>query len=121
MTYKIFYKDHQMFDIELYVAYFEKKYYTEIKPYIIAEGLGYYIIENIKTPQELEQLLADVNEVDDLRGLLFEGYWIGKEWENSCLEDCNKADKRMCQIHRPKFEEIMNAFCKKYNLFLITD
>lgn len=80
MTYKIWYKDHQMFDIDTYVAATEKydngtrKYYTEIKPYIVAEGIGYYVIENIDTPEQLEEFLQLVNSIADLRLTLFEGF-----------------------------------------------
>ena len=127
MTYKIWYKEHKMFDIDIYVACTEKavdgnrRYYTEVKPSIVADGLGHYIIDNIKTPEELEELLQWVNEVDDMRTTLWEGGpRSGPEWENSCV-NCHDADMRMCKIHKPVFEDTMRKFCEKYNLSLITD
>lgn len=127
MTYKIWYKDHQMFDIDIYVAATEKyddgtrKYYTEIKPHIVAEGLGYYIIENIDTPEQLEELLQWVNSIADLRLTLFEGYpSMDQNWENKPVE-CKEADMRMCKVHLPVFKSDMKAFCNKFGLSISED
>ena len=127
MTYKIWYKDHKMFDIDVYVANTEKyvdgtrKYYTEIKPRIIADGVGYYIIENIKTPQQLEEFLHYVNSINDLRATLFEGYKsMHKDWENTPIE-CHDADIRMCKVHLPVFKSDMKTFCNKFGLSISED
>ena len=120
MTYKIYYKEHKMFDIDLYIActekgdFGERKYYTKVVSSIVAEGMGYYIIENIKTPEQLDEYLA-------FSLTLFEGYpSMADNWENKPI-GCHEADTRMCKVHRPVFEDMMRKFCIKYNLALITD
>jgi hypothetical protein len=127
MTYKIWYKEHTMFDIDIYVACTEKdadgnrRYYTEVKPSIVADGLGHYIIDNIKTPEELEELLQWVNSIDDLRLTLFEGYpSMDENWENKPI-DCHDADMRMCKVHIPVLKSDMNAFCNKFGLQMSED
>ena len=127
MTYKIYYKEHKMFDIDLYIActekgdFGERKYYTKVVSSIVAEGMGYYIIENIKTPEQLDEYLAWVNDIDDFSLTLFEGYpSMADNWENKPI-GCHEADMRMCKVHRPVFEDMMRKFCIKYNLALITD
>ena len=79
-----------MFDVSLHIAQSEcnkTEFYTEINTNIVADGMGHYIIDNIKMPSELEEFLAWVNEVDDMRTTLWEGGpWSGPEWENRCLD-----------------------------------
>ena len=127
MTYYIWYKDKPMFDIDVYVAATEKyddgtrKYYTEIKPCLIADGVGHYIIENIKTPEQLEEFLHHVNLISDLRETLFEGYpSMDKDWENTPIE-CHDADMRMCKVHLPVFKSDMKTFCNKFGLSISED
>lgn len=127
MTLKIWYKDHKMFDIGVYVAATEqykdgtRKYYTEIKPYLLAEGMGYYIIENIETPEQLEEFLYYVNSIADLRLTLFEGYpSMDDNWENMPIE-CHDADMRMCKVHLPVFKSDIKTFSDKFGLSISED
>ena len=127
MTYKIWYKDHQMFDIDIYIACTEKdengerRYYTTIYPSIIAEGLGYYIIENIETPEQLEEFLAWVNIIDEFRATLFEGYpSMDDNWENMPIE-YHDADMRMFKVHLPVFKSDMKTFSDKFGLSISED
>ena len=89
MTYYIWYKDKLMFDIDVYVAATEKyddgtrKYYTEIKPSLIPDGVSYYVFDNIKTKEELDEFIQLTTLIKDLRATLFEGYpSMDKNWEN---------------------------------------
>ena len=116
-----------MFDIELYIKesdvskeYSEKLYYTEIKPYIIAEGISNYVFNEIKTKEQLDEFIFDTNQIDELRALLFEGEWIIPNWTNEPL-NCSAAGARLCKIHRQRFVKIMKDFCEKFNLELSVD
>ena len=127
MTYKIWYKDYKMFDIEIYVAATEKyldgerRYYTEVKPYIVAEGIGHYIMDKIETPEQLDEFIKWADIIDDLRAMLFEGYPSEDEnWENTPI-NCHDADMRMCRVHLPVFKGEMKAFCNKFNLSISED
>lgn len=127
MTFKIWYKEHKMFDIDIYIACTEKdengerKYYTKVVPSLVADGMGYYIIENIETPEQLEEFLQWINIIDDLSLTFFEGYpSMDENWKNTPI-GCHEADIRMCKVHLPVFKSDMKTFCNKFGLSLSED
>lgn len=127
MTLKIWYKEHQMFDIEVYITQTDKydngvyKYYTEVKPYLLSEGIAYYVYETLDDVLEskLKEFLRDIDVIESLRQTLWEGA-PDFDWRNTPL-DCNEADRRMCRVHLPKFKEMIKEFCDKYDLSLSED
>lgn len=121
MTIKIWYKSHKMFNIDIYVKPCntiingECLYCTEVKSSLIADGIGYYILDNIHDQVELESLLCDVNHILDFTEILFKGYdGMPSEWENYPI-NCFDADMRMCRVHLPKFLCDLQELCHKYN------
>lgn len=123
MTYKIWYKEYKIFEVELYITESvsdNRLYYTEIKPYIIAEGISNYVFNEIKTKEQLDEFIFDTDQIDDLRELLFEGKWIIPNWTNDPL-NYSAADARLCKIHRQRFVKIMKEYCDKYGFFLSED
>jgi len=127
MTYYIWYKDKLMFDIDVYLVATEKyddgtrKYYTEIKPRLIPDGVSYYVFDNIKTKEELDEFIQLTTLIKDLRATLFEGYpSMDKNWENMPIE-CHDADMRMCRVHLPVFKSDMKVFCDKFGLSISED
>ena len=127
MTYYIWYKDKLMFDIDVYLVATEKyddgtrKYYTEIKPRLIPDGVSYYVFDNIKTKEELDEFIQLTTLIKDLRATLFEGYpSMDNNWENMPIE-CHAADMRMWRVHLPVFKSDMKVFCDKFGLSISED
>ena len=111
-----------MFDIDIYVKPCDKTingnmfFCTEVKGSLIADGLGHYIIDNVRTPGELEALLHDVNVISDFRETLYEGYEdMPDEWNNEPL-NYHDADMRMYKVHLPKFLGDIKELCHIYGL-----
>lgn len=121
MTLKIWYKEHQMFDIEVYISNFGDRYYTEVKPYLLSEGIAYYVYEALDDvlESELKEFLCDIDVIESLRQTLWEGA-PDFDWMNTPL-DWNEADRRMYRVHLPKFKEMIKEFCDKYDLSFSED
>lgn len=118
IIYKIFYKEHQVFDIELTLNEAEHlgKFYSDLNIYPCIQGVAYYIFENIKTLEELKIAIAKFEEIADMRVIL----WEDPAYDNSPLYE-KAAEDRHYKIVKPRVEENLKNFCKTMGFSMFTD
>lgn len=118
IIYKIFYKDYQVFDIELTLNEVEYtgRYYSDLHIMPCISGITHYIFENIKTPEELEIVSARCEQIADMRVIL----WEDPEYDNSPLRE-KEAEDRHYKIVKPRVEENLKNFCKTMGFSMIAD
>lgn len=118
IIYKIFYKEHQVFDIELTLNEAEHSglYYSDLHTMPCIQGVAYYIFENVKTPEELKITIAKCEEIADMRVIL----WEDPAYDNSPLRE-KAAEDRHYKIVKPRVEENLKNFCKTMGFSMITD
>ena len=118
IIYKIFYKEHQVFDIELKLneAEHSGRYYSDLHIMPCIPGVAYYIFENIKTSAELEIASARCEQIADMCVIL----WEDHEYDNSPLPE-KAAEERHNKIVRPRVEENLKNFCKTMGFAMFTD
>ena len=118
IIYKIFYKEHQVFDIELTLNEAEHSglYYSDLNIYPCVQGVAYYIFENVKTPEELKIAIAKCEEIADMRVIL----WEDPVYDNSPLYE-KAAEDRHYKIVKPRVEENLKNFCKTMGFSMFTD
>lgn len=118
IIYKIFYKEHQIFDIELLLneSDYSGRYYSDLHIMPCIPGVAYYIFENIKTPDELKIASARCEQIADMRVIL----WEDPEYDNSPLPE-KEAEDRHNKIVRPRVEENLKNFCKIMGFSMFID
>ena len=118
IIYKIFYKEHQVFDIELTLNEAEHSglYYSDLCIMPCIQGVAYYIFENVKTPEELKIAIAKCEEIADMRVIL----WEDPAYDNSPLFE-KAAEDRHYKIVKPRVEENLKNFCKTMGFSMFTD
>ena len=118
IIYKIFYKEHQVFDIKLKLIEAEHSglYYSDLNILPCVSGIAYYIFENIKTPEELEIASARCEQIADMRVILFED----PKYDNLPLNE-KAAEDRHNKIVKPRVEENLKNFCKIMDFSIFTD
>lgn len=118
IIYKIFYKEHKVFDIELKLNEAEHSglYYSDLHIMPCIPGVAYYIFENIKTSEELEIASARCEQIADMRVIL----WEDPEYDNSPLSE-KEAEYRHYKIVKPRVEENLKNFCKIMDFSMFTD
>lgn len=116
--YKIFYKEHQVFNIELTLneSEYSGRYYSDLHILPCIPGIAYYIFENVKTPEELEITTERCKQIANMRVIL----WEDPEYDNSPLSE-KEAEERHNKIVRPKVEENLKNFCKTMGFSMIAD
>lgn len=118
IIYKIFYKEHQVFDIELTLneADYSGLYYSDLNILPCIPGVAHYIFENVKTSEDLEIASARCEQIADMRVIL----WEDPAYDNSPL--CEKdAEERHYKIVKPRVEENLKNFCKIMGFSMIAD
>lgn len=118
IIYKIFYKEHQVFDIELKLkkSDYIKGYYSDLNISPCIPGIAHYIFENVKTPEDLEIASARCEQIADMRVIL----WEDPEYNNSPLPE-KEAEERHYKIVRPRVEENLKNFYKTMGFSMFTD
>ena len=118
IIYKIFYKEHQVFDIELTLNEAEHSglYYSDLHIMPCIPGVTHYIFENIKTPEELEIASARCEQIADMRVIL----WEDPEYNNSPLNE-KSAEDRHYKVVKPRVEKNLKNFCKTMGFSMIID
>lgn len=118
IIYKIFYKEHQVFDIELNLNEAEHSglYYSDLHIMPCISGITHYIFENIKTPEELEIASARCEQIADMRVIL----WEDPEYDNSPLTE-KEAEDRHYKVAKPRVEKNLKNFCKTMGFSMIAD
>lgn len=118
IIYKIFYKEHQVFDIELTLneAVYSGLYYSDLNILPCVAGITHYIFENVKTPEELEISSARCEQITDMRVIL----WEDPEYINCPLPE-KEAEERHYKIVKPRVEENLKNFCKTMGFSMIAD
>ena len=118
IIYKIFYKEHQVFDIELLLneSDYSGRYYSDLCITPCISGVAHYIFENVKTPEKLEIASARCEQIADMRVIL----WEDPEYDNSPLSE-KEAEERHYKIVKPRVEENLKNFCKTMGFSMFTD
>lgn len=125
MVYQIYYMPkpneepdnyYVLFDIEYYMEQTnDHKWYSELHCLPIVEGLTRFLEKHLKQEDiDVEQFIKDSNEIEELRGLLYERY--------------NNKPKSMEEAHIFHYktfwnvlDKIIRDFAKKYDLYLNID
>lgn len=123
IIYKIFYKEWQIFDIELMLVQSDinpNEYASDIKCDVVPEGIAHFIFEKAKKVEDLEYAIKSAirrgDDINKLRTVLYESL----DWDNNPLP-LKEAEERHYKVFKPFFEKEMNNYCKEFGLGMITD
>lgn len=126
MTYRIYYmpkgeanycKDYTMFDMEYYMTPSEKdeEWFSDLHNLPVAEGIAYFLRDNLNDKDfNFEEFVKDAEDISWLRGLLYECY-------DNKPKTFTEAQHFHYHVFRPVLEEKINAFAKKYGVFVDVD
>ena len=126
MTYRIYYmpkgeanycKDYTMFDIEYYMEMSGKneEWFSDLHNLPVAEGIAYFLRYNLNDKDfNFEEFVKDAEDISWLRGLLYECY-------DNKPKTFTEAQHFHYHVFRPVLEEKINAFAKKYGVFVDVD
>lgn len=130
MTYYLGYtpKDKQntrgfvMFDIEYYQKQNEKnkeEWYSEISCLPCVDGLTWFLKDKFNEPGfDYEQFIKDAEEIQEVRRLLYEHKWDGKDNRPKSSKD---ADNFHYHIFGKVIEKLFDDFTKKYGMWINID
>ena len=123
IIYKVFYKEHKIFEITVYLDRSDVKptkglYSSDLKSYVEPEGMAYFIFEDVKTPEDLQLAIRRCQDIDDMRVML----WEDPGFDNSPLP-LKRAEERHYSIVIPEVEHVLKEFCDLYpgKFSVITD
>lgn len=114
VIYKVFYKEHEIFEISVYLDKSDTEptkglYSSDLKSYIIPEGIAYFIFEDVKTPDDLQLAIRRCQDIDDMRVML----WEDPDFDNSPLP-LKRAEERHYKVVIPEVERVLKEFCDLY-------
>lgn len=117
MTYKVFYKDKVMFDIEYFLSKSKDntKWFSEIDCLPCVGGLSYFLKDKLSDSNfNFEKFVEDTNEIQEIRGLLYEKY-------DNMPKQIEEARRFHYHVFRPILDRILKSFCERFDLSFITD
>jgi len=117
MTYKIYYLDYPLFDIEYYLKTDDKKtgWYSEIRCLPIVEGITRFLkVKFTMKDFDYEQFIKDAEGVQEIRGLLYETY-------DNRPKDPEDARQFHYHVFYEALDKILHEFADKYGLFIDID
>ena len=120
MTFKIYYKDDVIFDIEFYCAKNEtakdaNAWYSELSVVVCVREYAYFLKDSLcKDNFNLEEFANDSEKIQELRGWLWETH-------SNKLCDLDACEKRHYHEFKPELDEILNDYCKKYGFSIVID
>ncbi len=100
-------KNRTILDCDVYIKSEEERKYIEISSVVVIKTYSEFLLENIKRKDEI---INDFSELDDLRGWLWESYFMGDENDPEKYNDVIK-------ILRKRIGDI----AIKYNLNYVED
>lgn len=108
-----------MFDIEYYQEQYKEEWYSEIRCLPCVDGLTRFLKDKFNEPGfDYEQFIKDANEIQEVRGLLYEHKWEGQDNRPKSSED---ADNFHYHIFGKVIEKLFDDFTKKYGLWIGKD
>lgn len=72
-----------------------------------SSGFGYYILENIKTPSELDEFMSWCDEIDKLDSKWYSNKWYSKIDETEAQKKYNE--------YKDNVKATLLNFCKNFN------
>lgn len=105
-----------MFDIEYYMKQSEKdkeKWYSELHCLPCVDGLTYFLKDKINEI-DVDQFVKDANEIQEIRGFLYER-------NDNRPKEYEEANEFHYHKFRKTFEDILNNFKYKYDLWINVD
>lgn len=111
-----------MFDIEYYQTKLEgnkEEWHSEIHCLPCVDGITWFLKDKFNEPGfDYEQFIKDANEIQEVRGLLYEYNWEGQN-------NHPKPYKESVNFHHHVFgkvlEKLFDEFTKKYGLWIGRD
>lgn len=117
MTYKIFYKSDVLFDIEYFLEKVPGKnlWYSELHCLPLVRGITIFLRDNIGNQSfNIDNFIHDGETIAELRGFLYERH-------NNEPRTYDKAGNFHYHVFKKEMDELLNFFCHKYGLDIITD
>ena len=126
MTYRIFYmpkgeanccKDYTMFDMEYYRVPSGKdgEWFSDLSNLPVVTGIACFLRDHLNDKDfNFEEFVNDAEDISWLRGLLY-------ECSDNKPKTSTEAEHFHYHVFRPVLEEKINAFAKKYGLFIDVD
>ena len=107
-----------MFDIEYHMKQSEKdkeKWYSELHCLPCVDGLCYFINDKAKDKDfNIDQFVKDATEIQEIRGFLYER-------NDNRPKEYEEANEFHYHKFRKAFEDILNNFKYKYDLWINVD
>ncbi len=100
-------KNRTILDCEVYIKSEDSNRFIELHSLVVVSTYSEFLIENIELKEEI---INDFSELSELRGWLWESYFMGKE------NDPNKYND-VLKILRERIEGVAT----KYNLYYTED
>jgi len=100
-------KNESIVDIECYVKTEEEQKFVEISSGVIIETYSKFLLDNL---DKKDQIISDFSEIDELRGWLWESYFMGTQ------NDPEEYDN-VLKIVREGLQKV----AKKYDLSYVED
>lgn len=110
-------KDYTMFDMEYYKepSGKDEEWFSDLHNLPVAEGIAYFLRDNLNDKDfNFEEFVKDAEDISWLRGLLYECY-------DNKPKTFTEAQHFHYHVFRPVLEEKINAFAKKYGVFVDVD
>lgn len=121
MTIDINYGKYTLFDIEYYITQFENSkdktnsWHSELSSCTRVKGISKFLQDKLgNTKFDVDEFIRDSEEIQELRG------WLWEKHSNN-LTDMNSCSDRHYHVFKPELDQIIDNYCKNYGFTINID